>query len=106
MLALALGYSEFINVPDNSYAGYIGFGYDASKERFWKIKAAECGESQAQVDLALDYKIDGDVENGYDHLDDYIEDLREVISEGKLTKDDLMAFADSYDVYFIYFQCF
>lgn len=63
MLALALGYSEFINDPDNSYAGYIGFGYDASKERFWKLKAAECGDSQAQVDLALDYSIDGEVEN-------------------------------------------
>lgn len=46
------------------------------------------------------------LENGYDPLDDYIEDLREVISEGKLTKDDLMAFADSYDVYFIYHMLF
>lgn len=63
MLALALGYSEFINDPDNSYAGYIGFGFDASKERFWKLKAADCGDSQAQVDLALDYSIDGDIEN-------------------------------------------
>ena len=63
MLALALGYSEFINDPNNSYAGYIGFGYHASKERFWKLKAAEYGDHQAQADLALDYKIDGDMEN-------------------------------------------
>ena len=63
MLALALGYSEFINDPDNNYVGYIGFGFDASKERFWKLKAAEFGDSQAQVDLALDYSIDGETEN-------------------------------------------
>ena len=63
MLALALGYSEFINDPDNSYAGYIGFGFDATKERFWKLKAAERGDAEAQVDLALDYRIDGDVDN-------------------------------------------
>lgn len=63
MLQLALGYSEFINDPDNSYMGYVGFGFDASKERFWKLKAAEYGDHQAQADLALDYKIDGDMGN-------------------------------------------
>ena len=39
--------------------------------------------------------------NGYDDFDDYIQDLRDIItlfSKGKLTKNDVMAFADSYDV--------
>ena len=47
--------------------------------------------------------------NGYDDFDDYIQDLRDVItllSKGELTKNDLMAFADSYDVYSIYHMLF
>lgn len=49
------------------------------------------------------------LENGYDPFDDYIGDLGEVISsfqKEKLTKDDLMAFVDSYDVYYIYHMLF
>lgn len=59
MLALANGYGEYGNEPYYK----DGFGFDAAKERFWKLKAAESGNEQAKVDIALDYLIDGDVEN-------------------------------------------
>ena len=62
MRALALGYSEYVNDPENSYAGCIGFGFDAQKERYWITKAAESGDYKAQVDLALDYKIENNSE--------------------------------------------
>ena len=47
--------------------------------------------------------------NGYDDFDDYIQDLKDIItllSKGKLTKNDVMAFADSYDVYSVYHMLF
>lgn len=64
MRDLAFGYSEFANDPEYSISSVnTGFGFDAAKERFWKLRAAELGDHQAQADLAFDFKIEGDIEN-------------------------------------------